>query len=172
MTSQARRPRHGRRLNSRVAGGKDPEYDVFLSYNRKDISQVKRVARRLMVRRGLVPWLDMWELRPGLPWRVLLAEALARARSAAVFFGKSGIGPWQSQELDVLHHRFVEGACPVIPVILPNVVGSPNLPPFLEGKTWVDFRQTDPDPIEHLVWGITGMKGPSAVRRGGGSKRD
>ena len=40
----------------------------------------------------------------------------------------------------------------------------PELPPFLKGMTWVDFRKRDPDPLAQLIWGITGQKpgaGPS-----------
>jgi hypothetical protein len=32
------------------------------------------------------------------------------------------------------------------------------LPIFLQGRTWVDFRQEEPNPIAQLVWGITGKK--------------
>jgi hypothetical protein len=29
---------------------------------------------------------------------------------------------------------------------------------FLSNHTWVDFRKSDPDPLEYLIWGITGKK--------------
>jgi hypothetical protein len=29
--------------------------------------------------------------------------------------------------------------------------------------TWVDFRKEDPDPLEQLVWGITGQRGRDRV---------
>jgi len=53
--------------------------------------------------------------------------------------------------------------CPVIPVILPSCTATPELPSFLEGMTWVDFRKLEPDPIKQLVWGITGEKKHLAV---------
>ena len=31
-----------------------------------------------------------------------------------------------------------------------------SLPVFLQGLTWVDLTVTEPDPIDQLVWGITG----------------
>jgi hypothetical protein len=34
----------------------------------------------------------------------------------------------------------------------------PQLPIFLEGMTWVDFRKEDPNPMERLIWGITGER--------------
>ena len=55
--------------------------------------------------------------------------------------------------------RYTRPACPVIPVILSDCENAPQLPPFLESMTWVDFRKQDPDPLESLIWGITGERG-------------
>jgi hypothetical protein len=33
-----------------------------------------------------------------------------------------------------------------------------GLPTFLEGMTWVDFRVSDPDPLDQLTGGITGER--------------
>ncbi len=46
----------------------------------------------------------------------------------------------------------------MIPVILPDCDDVPDLPVFLEGMTWVDFRVERPDPMAQLVWGVTGEK--------------
>jgi hypothetical protein len=43
-------------------------------------------------------------------------------------------------------------------VILEGCEGIPKLPVFLEGMMWVDFRQKEPNPMEQLIWGITGEK--------------
>ena len=32
---------------------------------------------------------------------------------------------------------------------------------LLEGFGWVDFRKQRPDPLEQLIWGITGEGGDS-----------
>ena len=34
----------------------------------------------------------------------------------------------------------------------------PELPIFLGGMTWVDFRHSQPEPLARLIWGITGEK--------------
>jgi hypothetical protein len=75
-----------------------------------------------------------------------------------VFVGKDGIGPWQQVELEAFLRRFVNQGCPVIPVLLADASKEPALPLFLEGMTWVDFRKQVPDPMEQLIWGITGTK--------------
>ena len=107
---------------------------------------------------GIVPWLDEWELRPGVPWQRLLEEQIAKIKSAAVFVGREGIGPWQRQELDGFLREFATRNCPVIPVLLPGAPVQPSLPRFLMGMTWVDFRVSQPDPLARLIWGITGKR--------------
>jgi hypothetical protein len=107
---------------------------------------------------GLLPWFDEWELQPGLPWQKLLESQIEHIKSAAVFVGKEGIGPWQQMELEAFLREFVRRDCSVIPVLLPDAPKEPHLPLFLKGITWVDFRQENPDPMEQLLWGITGKR--------------
>jgi tetratricopeptide (TPR) repeat protein len=40
-------------------------FDVFLCHNSQDKPKVKEIAEKLK-QQGLTPWLDVWELRPGL----------------------------------------------------------------------------------------------------------
>ncbi len=133
----------------------NPEFDVFLCHNSKDKPAVKEIAE-LLKSRGLRPWLDEWELRPGLPWQRALEEQIETIGSAAVFVGGSGQGPWQRLESEAFLREFVDRDCPVIPVILPTCRKRPKLPVFLRGMMWVDFRRDEPDPLEQLIWGITG----------------
>jgi aspartate carbamoyltransferase regulatory subunit len=159
------------------------DFDVFLCYNSSDRPAVKRVGQRLK-EHGLLPWLDEWELRPGVPWQPELEEVLSNISAAAVFVGPDGFGPWQLQEIQALLRRFVNSDRPVIPVLLPrrplsrgsrkngskrapsrsslralarsSPADLPKLPLFLENRTWVDFTKLTPDPMERLLWGITG----------------
>jgi hypothetical protein len=107
----------------------------------------------------LVHRLDEWELRPGLPWQRSLEAQIENIKAAAVFVGANGIGPWQHMEIEAFLREFVNRGCPIIPVILPDTLKEPSLPRFLAGMTWVDFRKQFPDPMERLVWGITGKRG-------------
>jgi hypothetical protein len=132
-------------------------FDVFLCHNSKDKDEVKKVARQLQ-KHGIHPWLDEWELPPGLLWQPLVEEQIKTIRSAAVFVSKNDMGPWQKQETYALLNQFVQRGCPVIPVLLDTAPGKPDLPPFLAGMTWVDFRKQEPDPLKRLIWGITGQK--------------
>ncbi len=133
------------------------EFDVFLCHNSDDKPEVKRIAEQLKAH-GIKPWLDEWELPPGLPWQRLLEAQIGQIKSAAVFVGKDGVGPWQRMELEALLREFVHRGCPVIPVVLRNAPTKPQLPLFLGNMTWVDFRKLEPDPMERLIWGITGVR--------------
>lgn len=133
------------------------DFDVFLCHNSEDKAAVKKLGE-LLKERGLLPWLDEWELRPGLSWQRLLEKQIQQVKAAAVFVGEDGIGPWQRNELDAFLREFVDRDCPVIPVLLENAPKKPALPVFLRGMTWVDFRKSDPDPLNQLIWGVTGQR--------------
>lgn len=132
-------------------------FDVFLCHNSADKQDVMRIGELLKFR-NIRPWLDEWNLRPGLPWQKELEKQINFIGAAAVFVGDNGIGPWQDLELNAFLRQFVKRMCPVIPVILSSCLKPPELPVFLEGLTWVDFRKKSPDPLEQLIWGITGVR--------------
>lgn len=133
------------------------KFDVFLCHNSKDKPAVIQVAEQLK-QRGISPWLDSWHLRPGFSWQDSLDEQINQIRAAAIFVGNSGFGPWQDQEIKAFIRAFVKRKCPVIPVLLPDAPQEPELPVFLQGLMWVDFRLQNPEPMGQLIWGITGDK--------------
>ncbi len=132
-------------------------FDVFLCHHSPDKPAVTLIAQRLQ-EAGVLPWLDLWELIPGRPWQRELERQISNIKSAAVFVGMEGVGPWQQQELYGFLDEFVSREMPVIPVLLANAAKEPILPHFLRNMTWVDFRVAQPDPLERLVWGITGKR--------------
>lgn len=131
------------------------EFDVFLCHNSADKPIVKQIGEQLKAR-GIKPWLDEWELRPGTLWQTVLEQQIAQIKAAAVFVGENGLGPWQNLEQQAFLHEFVRRECPVIPVLLPNAPQQPQLPIFLRSFMWVDLRQASPDPLAQLIWGICG----------------
>jgi hypothetical protein len=136
---------------------KEGAFDVFLCHNSADKPEVKKIAEQLKDA-GILPWLDEWELQPGLPWQRLLESQIASIKSAAVFVGAAGVGPWQQNELDAFLREFVDRQSPVIPVLLADSPEKPELPRFLRAFTWVDFRALETDPLTSLIWGITGNR--------------
>jgi hypothetical protein len=134
-------------------------FDVFLCHNASDKQTVKKIGEELR-RRGVLPWLDEWELPPGKAWQPLIEKQINAVPAVAVFIGPSGVGPTQRHEIDVFLCEYRERGCRIIPAFLPDVARQPEVPPFLKSLTWVDFRKPEPDPVEQLVWGITGERTP------------
>jgi hypothetical protein len=132
-------------------------FDVFLCHNNQDKESVRSMNVRLKAK-NIRTWFDEEQLPPGRPWQRELEERIADVRTAVIFVGLSGVGPWQDMELQAFLSEFVRRRCPVIPVILPECATVPQLPIFLRQFTWVDFRKTTPDPFKQLLWGITGRR--------------
>lgn len=132
------------------------DFDVVLCHNSVNKAQVKRIGEKLKAF-GLLPWLDEWELRPGIPWQRTLEKQIKSIRAAAVFVGEDGRGPWQDLEIAAFIRQFVSRDCPVIPVLLRSCPSQPDLPTFLEGMNYVNLAKRKPDPMEQLIWGITGI---------------
>jgi len=135
-------------------------YVVFLSYNSDDRPAVKQIADYLR-RVGLRPFFDEYELIPGESSVSKLYSAMKQADSCAVFVGKSGKGPWQALEVRrAIEQQVTRQGFRVIPVLLPDAVEQPELPDFLSGYTWVDFRGktlNDDDALWRLECGINGV---------------
>lgn len=132
-------------------------YDVFLCHNSEDKPEIRRIADDL-IKLGIKPWLDEREIMPGALWQSTLEEQISNIKSAAIFIGKSGIGPWQNMEIKAFINEFVERQCAVIPVFLASVLETPNLPILLKNFHSVDFRKPTPDPLQQLLRGIEGEK--------------
>jgi WD40 repeat protein len=141
-------------LKGKIATG---DFDVFLCYNSKDKEAVKKIGEQLK-EHGILPWLDEWNVQPGQRWQKELKKQISKIKSAAVFIGPRGAGPWQEIEVEDFIQQFLKRKCPVIPVILPECEKISKLPSFLNLFQWVDFRKSDPDPLEQLIWGITGER--------------
>jgi WD40 repeat protein len=131
------------------------DYDVFLCYNSSDRTHVVAIGEQLR-KRGILPWLDIWAIPPGARWQKELQKQLKSVKSAAVFIGPRGSGPWQDLEVESLLGQIAKRNRPLIPVILEGRAGKPRPPTLLDSWHVVDMRQPDPDPFEQLVWGITG----------------
>ena len=89
-----------------------------------------------------------------------LDRVIATVKAAAVIVGQHGFSYWLNEERRAFDAEAKKREFPIIPVILPDVKGEPKLPLHLEDKTWVDLRTPESNPLERLVWGITGKKEP------------
>jgi len=130
-------------------------FDIFLCYNKSDRKSVKDIEEKLK-EEDIISWSIDSFVPPGRNWSEEIDALFPLIKNAAVFIGSGDSPPWKDEENRNLLERFIENDKIVIPVILPGVVGNPDLPVFLKNKKPVDFRLNDPDPIRQLIWGIPG----------------
>lgn len=139
-------------LNGIILGAKRSirSFDTFLCHNVQDTAQVLAIAEHLL-RQGILPWLDVWEAPPGKLWQMILEEDIERCKSTVVFVGQSGIGPWQTLEIQTMLDDFTRRQRPIIPVILPETDQVPLIPPFLRNYTSVDMRRPESNAIQQII---------------------
>uniref|UniRef100_UPI0039BF9179 NACHT N-terminal helical domain 7-containing protein n=1 Tax=Lentzea alba TaxID=2714351 RepID=UPI0039BF9179 len=159
MNTHANAQRDRDVLSTKLKGKRESgEYDVFLCHNNLDKPAVIDIADRLEAC-GLLPWLDQRDIRPGERWQPAIARGVEQSKAAAVLFGPAGQGRWHGMELELIQDKALSSGKPVIPVVLGGTEGEPTFPEFLGLRHLVDMRTPDPDPIEQLIWGITGERG-------------
>jgi small GTP-binding protein len=154
-------------IKAKEAEGK---FDVFLSHNSKDKTAVERIAKRLL-KVGLRPWLDKWNLSPGDTVSDALERAIKTIPCAALCFGPADVGKWHILEIRAYVEKWASGTARMIPVILPDVEETPELPLFVRQTLWVDMRDWEDegdDGFYRLVCGVLGRApGDSPMRRFG-----
>jgi GTPase SAR1 family protein len=142
------------------------EFHVFLCHNHRDKPHVRLLAAKLR-HQGLLPWIDEGGISAGGQFAPELERVIHEAPAAAVLIGPHGLGNWQRQEYFALLQRYVEyregkgqKRLALIPVLLPDAAAEPELPVFLRGFDWVDFRQEGGfdarKPMQRLIRAILG----------------
>lgn len=135
------------------------QFDVFLAHSSADKPLIWKIYRQLKDR-GLSPWLDEEEIRPGTLFQPMLQQAIREVKTAAVCIGLGGLSQWQNLELNVIINQCLRRGIPVIPVLLPGVDAVPKELAFLGESHSVAFRNDleDKRALFQLEWGITGHK--------------
>jgi small GTP-binding protein len=131
------------------------DYDVFLSYDSRDVDAVSAIAELLRTE-GILPWMDRTALDGGARWYPALQDQITEVPAAAVFIGPHGRGPWQEREIEALEDQSTRREVKIIPVFLPTAPEPADLPVFLSLRQAIDFRRTNPEPLSRLVRAITG----------------
>jgi TIR domain len=150
LDALSRASRARRDILDATGDGTTVRFDVFMCYNSDDKEIVGAINAQLR-QRGVNTWFDEEQLQPGRSWQEELEKEIATIDGAAVFAGKSGLGPWQAREVRVFLDEFARRACPVIPVLLPKAPRVPDLPIFLRQLTWVDLRSDYDRNLERLI---------------------
>src|SRR5262249_33692729 len=90
-------------------------------------------------------------ISPGASGLKEIEKILAKIPLALVFISPNGLGQWQREEIDVLLAQSKKRDILVIPVILPDVQGEPDMPLFLANKQWVDLRTDKSQKLQQLM---------------------
>jgi len=134
------------------------QFDVFLSYSSVDKQWVIKLKDDLLCY-GVSVWLDKDEIRPGDLFGKALEQALDNCRAVALIVSPEAINSgWVEEEYyrALFLAKTKQTSVQIIPVILRDA----ELPGFLKGRTWVNFRDETAyvQSVGRLVWGITGEK--------------
>jgi tetratricopeptide (TPR) repeat protein len=145
------------------------QYHVFLSHSSRDKPSVEELALWL-VREGLTPFFDAWELVPGEDWTDALPKALDSCATCAVIIGPGDSGGWQRSEVkqalirSARERNFKGGErFRIIPILLPGASdvgsGEPSAFDFLAQNTWIKFERSldETEMLHRLVCGIRGV---------------
>jgi hypothetical protein len=154
-------------IKAKEAEGK---FDVFLSHNSKDKAAVEKIAKQLKAV-GLRPWLDKWNLAGGDTIEDALEQAIKSIPCAALCFGPADTGSWHIMEIRGYVAEWAKKKARMIPVILPGVDKTPDLPLFVQQVLWVDMRDWEKEQSEgfyQLVCAVLGRPpGDSPMKRFG-----
>lgn len=134
-----------------------PAFDVFLSYHSGDADWVETLKAALEAKQIRV-WIDREQIRPGDLFPGTLARAIGAVQCVVLVLSPGSVASvWVEEEFNLALAR----RCRIIGALIDDV----EPPGFLEGRTWVDFR--DPGQfaasIDQLVFGIRGERSSDAA---------
>jgi TIR domain len=131
-------------------------FDAFLCHNNQDKPAV-RILNETLVNGGVRTWLDEKQIQPGDVWQKKLEEIISKIAACLVIVGDSGFGPWQDQERYAFISEFVNRGCKIIPVLIGNATGPPELPVFLRQFMWSDLRKDDGREVAKIISVLRGL---------------
>jgi hypothetical protein len=133
---------------------------VFLCHNTKDKPEIHKI-RNLLKRRKISTFMDQYDFIHFNLWEDQLISEIKSFETAAIFLGKSGLGPWQAKEIELFLSEYKKNTqyrrlglvlLPGCSQQLLNEVMEKW--PDLGRWQWTNFDQDDPDPVEALILGI------------------
>jgi ssDNA-binding Zn-finger/Zn-ribbon topoisomerase 1 len=121
---------------------------VFLSYSHHDKEFVTKLAEDLRDR-GVVPWLDEWEMSPGDSLSRRIQEGIEESSLFLVILSSTSLSSkWCQKELDAADVLEVEkGRKFVIPILYEKC----RLPLFMKAKMYADFSSDYDNGLKKLI---------------------
>jgi hypothetical protein len=133
-----------------------PSFDVFLSYHSGDADWVEALKTALEAK-GIRVWIDSEQIRPGDLFPGALARAIGGVQCVVLVLSPGSVAStWVEEEFNLALARRSR--------LIGALIDDVEPPGFLEGRTWVDFR--DPAQfaagVDQLVFGIRGERSSDA----------
>lgn len=136
---------------------------IFISHSSRDLGSALRLAEDLK-RAGLAVWLDEWEIGVGDPIVQKIQKGISDAAYVAVWLTEASIASgWVGTEWQTKYEEEVaRGSVTVLPLLAEDC----ELPPFLRGKRYADFRASYAAGLASLlnVVGIKNWTGPFGMK--------
>lgn len=134
---------------------------IFISYSHADADFVESLAKQLVRHKHYI-WLDKWELNVGDSLIQRIQGALHLTPGLIVVLSKAAVeSEWCKKELESgLIRELEEKRVVVFPVVKEDC----ELPLFLKGKVYADFRSSFDDGFRALNEGIAKISNPTQGR--------
>ncbi|HEX6900857.1 MAG TPA: AAA family ATPase [Thermoanaerobaculia bacterium] len=138
-----------------IKGAEKKRYDVVFLNAPIDAQEIEDLVLDLEIF-NIRAWIESRDLQPGRKWGKVFPEVLGQTSAMAVVIGKNGPDIYADPAYARGIESFAASGRPVIPVILKSAPAKKRaMPTVLSGLASVDFSR-DGDPIQRLIWGITG----------------
>ena len=124
---------------------------IFISYSHQDKNFVDKLAIQL-VAHNINVWLDRWELQIGDSIIAKIQEAVEGASALLVILSPASVSSdWCKNEINAgLLRELEEKQVLVMPVMLQDC----EVPVFVRGKIYADFRKSFDDGLQTILEGI------------------
>lgn len=127
---------------------------IFISYSHNDKDFVDQIAANLVKQKDRV-WVDRWELNVGDSIIDKVQDAIQEASAFVIIISKSSMNSdWCKKELSSgLLREIGEKRVVVLPVLLEDA----EMPIFLRGKMYADFRSNFDDGFKKILEAIASV---------------
>ena len=124
------------------------EFDLFISYSHKDAEFVNKICSELKIL-GKKVWIDEKIINVGDSVVSAIRKGIDNSKYFAIVVSENSINSrWVERETDIATNiELEEGRTIVLPILLEGT----NLPGFLKGKLYADFRDSHSEGLSKLV---------------------
>lgn len=134
---------------------------VFISYSHSDSEFTEKLARQLVAHNASV-WLDKWELSVGDSLIERVQNAVEGSSALIVVISKASVeSEWCKKELNSGLLRELEEKRVVV---MPALIEDCDIPIFVRGKLYADFRTNFDEGLEAIIQSIAKVTSDSLGR--------